>query len=140
MINALESAWAKVAAWESNGLTEEMLRAHDGYLKINRGVVMVSEHYLAELQLERDDANTDRQALACQLTQAYRERDAYKFAAEQAIGMGTAKAIMDERDALKHQTRELQETVKVLSERLADMTAERDDLKRALADVVERHI
>ena len=35
---------------------------------------------------------------------------------------------------------EIRETVKVLSERLADMAVERDGLKRALADVVERHI
>ena len=35
---------------------------------------------------------------------------------------------------------ELRDTVKVLSERLADMAVERDDLKRAVADVVERHI
>ena len=34
---------------------------------------------------------------------------------------------------------ELKETVEVLSDRLADMAAERDELKRSLADVVERH-
>lgn len=53
---ALRQAIRKLTAWESCGLTEEMLRNHEGYLKINRGVVMVSEHYLKELQCERDTA------------------------------------------------------------------------------------
>lgn len=54
-----EEARARLAAWESNGLTEEMLRNHDGYLKLNRGVMLVSEHYLEELQAERDDTLKD---------------------------------------------------------------------------------
>ena len=53
-LSTLEATWVKLAAWESNGLTEEMLREHDGYLKIDRGIVMISEHYLEELQRERD--------------------------------------------------------------------------------------
>ena len=52
---------------------------------------------------ERDNTHADRQALACQLTQAIRDRD------------------------------ELRETVKVLSERLADMAVERDELVYGLS-------
>jgi seryl-tRNA synthetase len=54
---------------------------------------------------ERDDTHADRLALACQLTQAIRERD------------------------------ELRETVKVLSERLAEVTAERDEFEGRLNDI-----
>jgi hypothetical protein len=89
VIGALEQARAKLAALESNGLTEEMLRNHDGYLKINRGVVLVSERYLAELQREHDDAIKDGLVQAVKIDELTMERDALqrKVAELQEFGL-----------------------------------------------------
>ena len=57
--------------------------------------------------------------IAAALEQAWAERDAFKFAGEQAMGMGTGLHIMEERDELKHKLRACEQ--------------ERDELKQALA-------
>ena len=117
-----------------------------GQVKMERdelkATVKVLNERLVNMQEEWDDAKKTVSNLCLQNSELIEDnaamrldRDAYKFASEQAMGMGTAKAIMDERDTLKHQVRELQETVKVLSERLAEVTAERDALKDRLHSI-----
>ena len=97
---------------------------------------------LAE-QLERalNDTNADRLALACQLTQAIRDRDELKRQArelQETVKVLEARVVgaRSERDTINEllgqlwtERDELKETVKVLSERLADMAVERDELK-----------
>lgn len=46
-----------------------------------------------------------------------KQRDAYKHAGEQAMGMGTGQAILDDRDRLKMQVRELEEERDVLRQK-----------------------
>lgn len=76
---ALGQAMRKLTAWESCGLTEEMLRNHEGYLKINRGVVLVSEHYLAELQIERDAVIGQRDRAAQRVRELEEEVETLKL-------------------------------------------------------------
>lgn len=49
--------------------------------------------------------------LVARVAEVELERNAYKFAGEQAMGMGTGQVILDERDRLKMQVRELEEQV-----------------------------
>jgi len=62
-----------------------------------------------ELRVYLRSAVGDIQVLAEALEQAWAERDAYKFASEQAMGMGTGVHIMEERDELKHKLRECEQ-------------------------------
>ena len=79
------------------------LNYYSGFVKLEDAYLLMGA--LEAAWKERDDTHADRIALACQLTQAIRDRD------------------------------ELKETVKVLSERLADMAVERDEFEGRLNDI-----
>lgn len=42
----------ELQVWRSDGLTEEILRNGDGYIKVGQGCLIISEHYLEELNAE----------------------------------------------------------------------------------------
>lgn len=47
--NILAAAVAELKHWRSGGVTEEMLRAHDGCVRLNEKVSMVATEYLEDL-------------------------------------------------------------------------------------------
>jgi len=42
----------EVQAWRDGGVTEEILRRQDGYIKVGRGCVIISERYLEKKDAE----------------------------------------------------------------------------------------
>lgn len=125
---ALEEAWATLAAWESNGLTEEMLRDHEGYLTINRGIVLVSEGYLAELQAERDAAIGQRDMALKERDDAIKERGFLSSQNSELIE-DIAALTLERDDAIKDGL--------VQSVRIDELEGERDALNRQLASPKE---
>lgn len=109
-IAALEAAWKECDGWKE-----------------------CASKYLTERSMWIDEAHTLRDRMTgkdAEIAALTTERDAYKFAAEQAIGMGTAKAIMDERDQLKHRVRELEALVKELDTHKKTLIEEIESLEK----------
>jgi hypothetical protein len=55
---------AELDSWREGGLTEDILRRHDGYIKVGKGCVIVREEEYAQLKIDCDT-----------WTQKYRELD-----------------------------------------------------------------
>jgi len=62
--------------------------------------------------------------LVYRITELTLDRDAHKFAAEQAMGMATGQAILDERDRLKITVRELEGELKGMTESSSETIAD----------------
>lgn len=100
LIDALEEVWKELDGWKE-----------------------CAHKYQAERSMWIDEVHALRDRIAgkdAEIVALTADRDAYKFIAEQAIGMGTTKALMDERDQLKHRVRELEVLVKTLSPAVAE--------------------
>lgn len=85
----------------------------------------------------------DFQLMFAAVKSAWAERDAYKFAGEQAMGMGTGTAIMEERDELKHKLRRcgeardvLERKVKARDNELDLLHKDKEENERLQAEVV----
>jgi len=59
---------AELQAWRDGGVTEEILHRKDGYIKVGRGCLIVSEHYLKEKDAEIAALKAKCDALRDQLT------------------------------------------------------------------------
>lgn len=54
----------ELTAWRNGGVTEEMLRKGNGYIKVGRGCLLISEQYLAEKDAEIAALETVKRQLA----------------------------------------------------------------------------
>ena len=76
-LDTIEAAWVEIErlradllAWHNGGVTEEMLRHGDGYIKVGRGCLIVSEHYLEEKDATITVLKAARDILNRQLAEA----------------------------------------------------------------------
>lgn len=116
---------------------------------------LTPEEHVLQLEADRNRLTAQVQALEIiekaalgKIVELTKERDAYKFAGEQAVGMGTGQAILDERDRLKMQVRKLEEegldlyaAARTLAEERDAFQASDTNLRKLLiAKIDEAHV
>ena len=56
LADALTELWC----WRGGGITEEMLRAKDGYIKIGRGCIIATEEYISQRSNVQDQRRREQ--------------------------------------------------------------------------------
>lgn len=74
---------AEVAAYRNGGVTEELLRRHDGFIKVGKGCVIVREDEHAELHAENAQLEAEVKEVEQMNANAIMERAQYLLRCEQ---------------------------------------------------------